>query len=89
MSDLIRTVSAKILPMPGNSQDTHARAVKDFYAQINRISEREQTAQERNVSRAIRAVRDQSRPRTYSPPPRQYGTGLTQVFGTINTIGLR
>jgi hypothetical protein len=87
MSDLIRTVAAKILPMPGGSRDTYAKATRDFYSQINRISEREQAAEERNVARLVRAARDATRPTGYSPPVREMRTGLTQVYGTINTIG--
>ena len=86
MSDLIRTVRASILPMPRGSQDAPIRAARDFFASISRISEREQAAQDRNIQQTVRAVRDSSRPVTYTPPQRTLHSGITQVIGTVNVL---
>lgn len=87
MSDLIRTARTAMLALPGSSRDTTAAAIKDFYAQVRRVSEREQRAEERNVRQMIRASRSASIPTTYMPPRPELRSGITQVFGTVNVMG--
>jgi len=80
MSDIIRAVKGSWTPPPGRSLDPRVYSAPDHYRFTQNQIESEQRQAERNVSRTVRAGRQQ--------PPRSAPVRTPFGFGPVPTIPL-
>jgi hypothetical protein len=83
MSDIIRSVRQSFLPMPRDSQDAPVPSFANHYAAMNRMSEREQLQNQRNVARLTRTVKQSSFGAASPPQLRTSNGGILQITGVV------